>query len=136
MHSRIKRPQKNIFKTIFLLTNRYTAASSTIFAKTVTREKRIPFEVTADPFYSKSNIDHLKKVIKSIEDGTAKLEKHDLVNVKKYENGCILLEPYELVRPDTISEKTLAEMDNAAANFKSDNVSSDIDFSDFQSGVK
>ena len=103
----------------------------TIFAKTVTRENRIPFEVTADPFYSKSNIDHLKKVIKSIEDGTAKLEKHDLVNVKKYENGCILLEPYELVRPDTISEKTLAEMDNAAANFKSDNVSSDIDFSDF-----
>ena len=87
--------------------------------------------MTADPFYSKSNIDHLKKVIKSIEDGTAKLEKHDLVNVKKYENGCILLESYELVRPDTISEKTLAEMDKAAANFKSDNVSSDIDLPDF-----
>ena len=51
----------------------------TIFAKTVTRENRIPFEVTADPFYSKNNIDHLKKVIKSIEDGTAKLEQHDLV---------------------------------------------------------
>ena len=51
----------------------------TIFAKTVIRENRIPFEVTADPFYSKNNIDHLKKVIKSIEDGTAKLEQHDLV---------------------------------------------------------
>ncbi len=53
----------------------------TIFAKTVTRENRIPFEVTADPFYSKSNIDHLKKVAKSIDDGTAKLEKHDLIEV-------------------------------------------------------
>lgn len=51
----------------------------TIFAKTVTRENRIPFEITADPFYSKSNIEHLKKVTKGIEDGTAKLEQHDLI---------------------------------------------------------
>lgn len=53
----------------------------TIFAKTVIRENRIPFEVTADPFYSKSNIDHLKRVIANIEDGTAKLEQHDLIEV-------------------------------------------------------
>ena len=53
----------------------------TIFAKTVIRENRIPFEVTADPFYSKSNIDHLKRVIANIEDGTAKLEQHDLIDV-------------------------------------------------------
>lgn len=53
----------------------------TIFAKTVIRENRIPFEVTADPFYSKSNIEHLKRVIANIEDGTAKLEQHDLIEV-------------------------------------------------------
>lgn len=29
-------------------------AAFTIFAKTVTREKRIPFEVSADPFYSET----------------------------------------------------------------------------------
>ncbi len=52
-------------------------------------------------------------------------------NVKEYENGCILLEPYELVRPDTISEKSLAEMDNAISNFKSGTVSAPIDLSDF-----
>ena len=40
------------------------------------------------------------------------------INVKEYENGRILLEPYELVRPDTISERSLAEMDKAVANFK------------------
>jgi len=33
----------------------------TIFAKKVTREKRIPFEVSADPFYSDSNMAHLRR---------------------------------------------------------------------------
>ena len=28
----------------------------TIFATKVTKEKRIPFEITADPFYSESNM--------------------------------------------------------------------------------
>jgi len=36
-------------------------AAFTIFAKTVTREKRIPFEVSADPFYSASNMKHLQR---------------------------------------------------------------------------
>ena len=34
----------------------------TIFATKVTKEKRIPFEITADPFYSESNIKYLEKV--------------------------------------------------------------------------
>lgn len=33
----------------------------TIFAKKVAREKRIPFEVTADPFYSTENMTRLRK---------------------------------------------------------------------------
>ena len=41
----------------------------TIFAKTVTREKRIPFEVTADPFYSDSNLAHLQRGIKALNEG-------------------------------------------------------------------
>lgn len=41
----------------------------TIFAKTVTRENRIPFEVTAEPFYSKSNLDHLRRGIKALDSG-------------------------------------------------------------------
>ena len=32
----------------------------TIFLKAVVRENRIPFELTADPFYSKENMDELK----------------------------------------------------------------------------
>ena len=41
----------------------------TIFAKTVTREKRIPFEVTADPFYSDSNLAHLQRGRKALNEG-------------------------------------------------------------------
>lgn len=33
----------------------------TIFAKKVTREQRIPFEVSVDPFYSESNLRHLRE---------------------------------------------------------------------------
>lgn len=51
----------------------------TIFATKVCREKRIPFEITADPFYSESNIKYLEKVISDIETGKAKLAEHNLI---------------------------------------------------------
>ena len=51
----------------------------TIFATKVTKERRIPFEITADPFYSESNIKYSKKVIADIESGKAKLVEHDLI---------------------------------------------------------
>ena len=40
-----------------------------VFAKTVVRERRIPFEISAasDPFYSKANIEKLKKSIAQME---------------------------------------------------------------------
>ncbi len=41
----------------------------TIFAKKMSREKRIPFEVSIDSFYSMSNIKALKESIKELEDG-------------------------------------------------------------------
>ncbi len=55
----------------------------TICCKKVEQERRIPFEVTADPdpFYSESNMRELKRRIDSIESGAAKLEKHDLIEV-------------------------------------------------------
>ena len=54
-------------------------AAFTIFAKKMTREKRIPFEVAVDPFYSESNMAYLKKVITDIESGKANLAEHDLI---------------------------------------------------------
>lgn len=41
----------------------------TIFAKKVTREKRIPFDVSIDPFYSESNTAALDRSIKQLEEG-------------------------------------------------------------------
>ena len=51
----------------------------TIFAKKMTREKRIPFEVSVDPFYSESNMTYLKKVVEDIESGKAVLVEQELI---------------------------------------------------------
>ena len=51
----------------------------TIFAKKVIREKRIPFEVSVDPFYSESNMAYLKKVVQDIESGKVALIEHGLI---------------------------------------------------------
>lgn len=53
----------------------------TIFAKKVSREKRIPFEVSVDPFYSESNLRYLARVKRDIDEGRARLEEHELIEV-------------------------------------------------------
>lgn len=52
-------------------------AAFTIFAKKVGREKRIPFEVSADPFYSESNLAHLKRGVETL--NANKGIEHDLI---------------------------------------------------------
>lgn len=42
-------------------------------------EKRIPFEVSVDPFYSESNMNYLRSIVADIESGKAKLVEHDLI---------------------------------------------------------
>ena len=51
----------------------------TIFAKKMTREKRIPFDVSVDPFYSEKNMEYLKRVVEEIESGKAVLVEHELM---------------------------------------------------------
>ena len=41
----------------------------TIFAKKMSREKRIPFEVSVDPFYSPSNRAALQESIRQLQEG-------------------------------------------------------------------
>lgn len=57
---------------------------------------------------------------------------YNYYNVKEYDNGCIILEPRELVVPESISAKTLADMDKAIVNFKVGKVSAPVDLSDFE----
>lgn len=52
-----------------------------VFLKTIAREKRIPFELTADPFYSASNIRHLENIMRDVKEGKANFAEHDLIEV-------------------------------------------------------
>ena len=51
----------------------------TIFAKKMRRERRIPFEVSIDPFYSSANMEHLQRVTSEIDSGKATLKEHELI---------------------------------------------------------
>ena len=57
------------------------SAAITMFLVKVGRERRIPFEITADPFYSAANIAELERRIESIKNGTSTLKEHDLIEV-------------------------------------------------------
>lgn len=45
------------------------SAAFNIFARKMSREKRIPFEVSLDPFYSESNMKAIQESVKQIEEG-------------------------------------------------------------------
>ena len=54
----------------------------------VKTERRIPFEVSADPFYSKENMDELERRVANIRTGRSVLKEHDLI-------GCEWCEKYD-----------------------------------------
>ena len=60
---------------------RSMSAAFTIFAKKVVREKRIPFEVSIDPFYSDSNIRYLERKKREIDEGRTHFAEHDLIEM-------------------------------------------------------
>lgn len=62
---------------------------------------------------------------------TLRGSKYNYYKVTEYDNGCLVLEPRELVEPKDISEKTLKVMDKAVENFKQGKVSAPVDLSDF-----
>lgn len=55
-------------------------AAINVFLSKVRMERRIPFEITADPdpFYSESNMKHLERIIADVEAGKAHFAEHDL----------------------------------------------------------
>lgn len=70
--------KKNMEQTCQELGMNMTTAI-TIFAKKMTREKRIPFEVSIDPFYSESNMEHLRRGVEALNAG--KGIEHDVIEV-------------------------------------------------------
>ena len=57
-------------------------AAFTMFAAKVTREQRIPFEITADPFYSTANMERLEKAISDANAGI-NMSEHELIEVQQ-----------------------------------------------------
>ncbi|UZX32456.1 hypothetical protein [Lactobacillus helsingborgensis] len=62
---------------------------------------------------------------------TLRKSKYDYYHVKEYDNGCLVLEPRELVKPKNISDKALKVMDESVANLKKGRMSAPVDLSDF-----
>lgn len=58
-----------------------------IFAKKMSREKRIPFDVSVDPFYSDANMAHIRRGIAEIEAG--KGVEHELIETGSYEKNLV-----------------------------------------------
>ena len=58
-----------------------TSTAINLFVKAVLRENRIPFDITQtpDPFYSKSNLDYVKKSVAELKAG--KGTRHELIEV-------------------------------------------------------
>ncbi len=57
------------------------SAAINVFLKKVAREKRIPFELSADPFYSESNIHYLEKKRANYKAGQLNFAEHELIEV-------------------------------------------------------
>ena len=51
-----------------------------IYLKAVVRENRIPFELSAYPFYSDSNMSRLRESIRQVRDGEKELTEHEIEN--------------------------------------------------------
>ena len=54
------------------------SAAITVFLKKVGRERRIPFDLSLDPFYSESNMNYLKSVMEDVRTGNAAFSEHEL----------------------------------------------------------
>lgn len=65
MDEKLKKQAEILFEDMGL--NMTTAF--TMFTKAVVRQNKIPFEITADPFYSEENQRHLSKAIADLEAG-------------------------------------------------------------------
>ena len=76
---RIDENDKKSFEVFCNETGMNVSVAINMFIKTVLREHKLPFEIKADPFYSKSNISYLENIAKDINEGVAKLEEHDLI---------------------------------------------------------
>ena len=77
MDPELKKSMESVCKEMGLT----MTAAFTMFATKVSREKRIPFEINADPFYSERNMRYLESIARDIREGKAHFTEHELIEV-------------------------------------------------------
>lgn len=60
------------------------SAAINVFLKRVARDRKIPFELSADPFYNEKNMVRLRKAVADVERGASTLKQHDLIEVEDH----------------------------------------------------
>ena len=75
MDEKLKKQAEKLFDDMGL--NMTTAM--TIFAKAVVRQGKIPFEISADPFYSETHQVHLERAVAALNAGEGKA--HELIEI-------------------------------------------------------
>ena len=68
---------KNDFSRICTDLGMDMSTAITIFAKKMTREQRIPFDVSVDPFYSESNLKAIHESIAQLKQGKVVVKSMD-----------------------------------------------------------
>ena len=76
---RMDAEEKNLFEDVCEQLGLTITAAFKMFAKKVVRERRIPFDLSLDPFYSESNMEHLRRGVKALDEGLG--VEHDLIEV-------------------------------------------------------
>ena len=57
------------------------SAAFGLFAKKISRERKIPFDISEDKFYSENNVNYLKQVMKDVQNKKAHFAPHKLIEV-------------------------------------------------------
>lgn len=76
---RIDEKDKKNFETFCSQTGMNVSVAINIFIKTVLRERRLPFEIGTEAFYSEKNIKYLEKIVSDLKEGKTKLVEHKLI---------------------------------------------------------
>ena len=79
MSIRVDENDKKRFDEFCDQTGLNASVAVNMYIKAVLREKCIPFEVKADPFYSKENMERLERRIADVKSGKSVLKEHDLI---------------------------------------------------------
>jgi DNA-damage-inducible protein J len=93
----------------------------TIFAKKVSREQRIPFEVSVDPFYSARNMAAIDEAARQIEQGKAvvktieELEAMDIMRDRLYNHRRNNVKSYQVNEMAKLTEQQLEELAEESA---------------------